>query len=190
MSQYPPVYILRHGETSWNAQGRLQGRYDSPLTVRGRAQARLQNDILSGLELSDYEAYSSPQGRAFHTASLALNGVVDTIHTDTALSEIGVGDWAGELRDPLIKRYAVRDGFDLYERAPGGEGFAALEARCRRFLQGLEHPAVLVTHGLTSRMLRIVLQNKNVDALRVVGGGQGVVFHVENGKQKRLTKSA
>jgi broad specificity phosphatase PhoE len=46
---------------------------------------------------------------------------------------------------------------------------------------------VLVTHGITSRMLRLILMDRPLKALRDMRGGQGVVFHIEDGKQKRLT---
>ena len=46
MTAVPPLYIMRHGETEWNVLGRLQGRFDSPLTERGVAQSRAQRDIL------------------------------------------------------------------------------------------------------------------------------------------------
>ena len=56
----PPLYILRHGETEWNASGRLQGRFDSPLTEKGRAQAAVQRMILNDIDLAGYSAFSSP----------------------------------------------------------------------------------------------------------------------------------
>ncbi|MCB2120639.1 MAG: histidine phosphatase family protein, partial [Rhodobacteraceae bacterium] len=51
MGVYPELYVLRHGETVWNAEGRMQGTLDSPLTERGCAQARRQGEILASLGL-------------------------------------------------------------------------------------------------------------------------------------------
>ena len=76
---------------------------------------------------------------------------------------------------------------DLYRQAPDGEGFAALEARCRAFLAELAGPAVLVTHGLTSRMLRSLIVGQDALSITEAGGGQGVVWHVRNGAQNLLT---
>lgn len=188
MKAFPPLYILRHGETEWNAQNRLQGRFDSALTPAGREQARAQHEILKSRDLSDFVALTSPQGRAFHTASIALDGVVDGIETDTRLREIGVGDWAGRARSELMAQVPdARDTFDLYERAPNGEGFNALRTRCEAFLHNIDSPAVLVTHGITSRMLRLIVLGLPDTALRDLPGGQGVVFHLKGGKQNRLT---
>ena len=66
----PELYLLRHGETEWNVQGRLQGRLDSPLTERGQEQARRQAELLAALP--PMAAWASPAGRAVATARIAL----------------------------------------------------------------------------------------------------------------------
>ena len=190
MSTVPPLYVLRHGETEWNLTGRLQGRFDSSLTATGIAQAKQQRAILERQDLTRFKAISSPQGRARETARIALAGLLSPIGTDQALSEIGLGKWAGESRAEMIAQSGARDGFALYELAPEGEGFAALHARCTTFLRRLQGPSVLITHGITSRMLRLIATGKSIGALREIDGGQGVVFHIEDGKQKRLTLGA
>ncbi|KIN66393.1 Phosphoglycerate mutase [Sulfitobacter noctilucicola] len=190
MSRFPPLFILRHGETEWNAQGRLQGRFDSELTAQGLAQAKSQHRILAQQQLAGFAAISSPQGRAYATAKIALSGLVSPIKTDPALSEIGLGQWAGKNRVEMVRESGARDGFALYELAPEGEGFDALHARCQKFLKELRHPSVVVTHGITSRMLRLILTDQPIGALRSIDGGQGVVFHLSEGKQRRLTLGA
>jgi broad specificity phosphatase PhoE len=190
MSDIPELYILRHGETVWNAQGRMQGVLNSPLTEQGRAQAARQAEILAGIDLRGFDCLSSPQGRAFETAAIAVARQVDHVRTDDRLSEIGVGQWAGKLRSALAPEMGYAEGPDgaleLYEQAPEGEGFDALEARCSAFLATLTRPSVLVTHGITSRMLRVVLTGAGRAGMAGIGGGQGVVFHLLNGVQKRL----
>jgi probable phosphoglycerate mutase len=98
-----------------------------------------------------------------------------------------LGEWAGQPRDQLMTQSGASDGFALYDLAPGGEGLMALRLRCERFLKGLGRPSVLITHGITSRMLRLILTDQPNGRLRSMKGGQGVVFHLENGVQKRLT---
>lgn len=190
MSSFPELYILRHGETEWNAQGRMQGALNSPLTALGRAQAAQQGAILARVDLSGFDIISSPQGRAFETAGIALAPQVSHIHTDAGLREIGVGLWAGKLRSELLGGEDVIEGPDgaleLYERAPEGEGFGALEQRCQAFLSRLSRPSVLITHGITSRMLRCIATGVGPSGLENIGGGQGVVFHLKNSLQKRL----
>lgn len=186
MIKAPPVCILRHGQTVWNLEGRLQGRLDSPLTPAGRAQARTQNRILRGLDVTGFAAISSPQGRALRTAEIALDGVIAPIQTDMALSEIGIGDWAGQDRAALMASIGAVDGFALYDLAPGGEGLIRLHARCTAFVRRLQGPTVIVTHGITSRMLRLVLTGRPAEDVRDIGGGQGNVYHVARGMQRML----
>lgn len=190
MTACPPLYILRHGETDWNVEGRLQGRFDSNLTAKGIQHAQMQHAILKRQDLNGFHAISSPQGRAQATAQIALKGLLSPVFADAALSEVGLGDWAGESRAEMMAQSGAVDGFALYDMAPGGEGLAALRQRCESFLRGLKQPAVLITHGITSRMLRLILTDQSTGRLRQMQGGQGVVFHLVEGRQKRLTLGA
>ena len=187
---YPEVYVLRHGETEWNAENRMQGALNSPLTIEGRAQALRQGQILQSINLKDFIVLSSPQGRAFQTAAIALAECVTHVRTDDRLSEIGVGEWSGRIRSELAPPDQYNDtpdgALELYEQAPGGEGFAALHARCAAFLNDLPGPAVLITHGITSRMLRAIIMGRGLAGLAEMPGGQGVVYHLKDGVQKRL----
>lgn len=188
---FPELYILRHGETEWNAEGRMQGALNSPLTAKGKAQAQQQHSILSGLDLDGFTFLSSPQGRAHQTAGIALAGIADFIRTDDRLREIGVGDWAGRSRADLWGDQPAQpegpDGsLNLYERAPNGEGFTRLRERCEGFLADLKTPSVLVTHGITSRMLRSVILGLDRSGMENLPGGQGNVFHLKNNQQIEL----
>jgi len=152
------LFVLRHGETTWNREGRMQGHLNAPLTELGVEQAVTQRNIMAEQDLSGFCVLSSPSGRAVETAAIALGPLVTEITTDPDLREVGVGEWTGRLRAELIdptEWQVTADGvLELYDMAPGGEGLAGLEARCARFLARLEGPHVLVTHGITSRMIR------------------------------------
>ena len=180
---FPELYILRHGETTWNAENRMQGELNSPLTEKGMRAAARQRDILAGLDLTGFAFLCSPQGRAFQTAGIALAGIADTIRTDDRLREIGVGDWSGRLRDELPMPKGKDPFMAQYEIAPNGEGFARLKVRCRDFLADLTGPAVLVTHGITSTMIRGLVVGEKAHAQRTTHGGQGCVFHLKDGNQ-------
>ena len=192
MTAYPPVFVLRHGQTEWNAAGRLQGRLDSPLPALRQRQAAAQRASLQSLDLAGFEGFSSPQGRAFHTAALVLVGLVPSIATDPRLVEIGVGEWEGRYRSQIVidgmQPESDEGALELYESAPGGEGFAALRRRCESFLDALDAPAIIVTHGITSRMLRLVLLGMDNSEISQLPGGQGVVFHIADGRQTQLAQ--
>lgn len=188
--RWPEVYVLRHGQTEWNAQGRMQGGLDSALSQTGRAQAARQGRILASRDLAGFEAWCSPQGRAIATAALAVVGQVAHLRTDDRLREIGIGAWEGRLRAGIAAFSGADDaegaGLQAYDLAPGGEGLAALAARCRDFLAARRAPMVIVTHGITSRVLRLVLTGRALDEIDRIGGGQGVVYHLKDGVQTVL----
>lgn len=183
---FPELYILRHGETVWNSENRMQGELNSPLTAKGEAQAASQGRILRALDLGGFSMISSPQGRAVQTAGIALGAIAQDVTTDRRLREIGVGDWSGRRRDSL----PLGDGPDAfiaqYEAAPNGEGIAAVAVRVAAFLADLKGPAVVVTHGITSRVLREIITGEVAVAASSNLGGQGCVYHLKDGVQKLL----
>jgi probable phosphoglycerate mutase len=167
---------MRHGQTFWNAEGRLQGNLHSSLTPQGILQAQAQAQIVSGLA---GRCFSSPQGRAQQTADIVFRGRGCSI--DARLSEIGIGDFAGQLltevqtRQPQIFQ---RGPLDWYNHCPQGEGFAALETRCRSFLAGLDRPTLVVTHGMTLRMICVLALGGAVDNIADYDIDQGAVYHI------------
>ena len=189
---YPPIYVLRHGETEWNRETRWQGALNSPLTELGRDHAARQGALLADLDLTHFDIRVSPQGRAFQTAAIALGERVDYLHTDMRLREILVGNWTGRLRSELIPAPGpvgedTPDGpLALYEHAPGGEGYTSLKQRCVSFLADLDRPTICITHGITSRMLRCLALGWPSARLGDLPGGQGVVHVVENGVHRTL----
>lgn len=124
--------FIRHGLTSWNEAGRLQGQTDIPLSRAGRSQVagwRLPPEILAR------RSYVSPLGRARETA--ALLGLPSPT-TDLRLQEMSWGEYEGETLDDLRLRHGpvIADdearGVDF--RAPGGESPRDVAARLAAFL--------------------------------------------------------
>lgn len=156
----PDLWVMRHGETEWNVARRMQGRRDSPLTARGRAQAARQAELVAGIEAA---RLASPQGRACETARIVFAG--QPFATDPRLAEICIGDWSGrtacELRAEAPLAFAGAP-LGWYDHAPRGEGFAGLRARVRAFLADLAGPAIVVTHGITLRMIRAELTGEDL----------------------------
>jgi len=187
---YPELIVIRHGQTEWNREGRWQGHLDSPLTAKGEHQARAMGRVLARAEITpaSHAAFVSPLGRALATARLAL-GPDWPATPDPRLREIDVGAWEGW----LVKDVAAASGLPddspplaLYEAIPGGEGLDGLRDRVRAFLATLDRPSVLVTHGITSRMIRTLATGRDLDRLDELPGGQGVVFRVRDGAHESL----
>jgi len=182
----PELYVMRHGETLWNREGRWQGVLDSDLTEKGHAQAVAMGKTLGslGVSTSSHCALVSPQGRAVRTAQLApiSLGMVATVMDD--LREISIGDWTGLTRGEMEAgwpAHGVEDWFDVYTKAPGGEGFGALWERVGRILERVDRPTVIITHGITSRFLRTRAMGLSLDEITQLPGGQGVIHHIRDG---------
>ena len=188
---YPELFILRHGQTEWNREKRAQGHKDSPLTDKGRQQAREQNLLLQQAALPrDTQFWCSTAGRARQTAALAFDGLTDTVRFDNRLKEVGVGECEGMLIEDCIARWPEVFGTGLWGEwcfiAPGGEGLEMFSGRISSWLDELQGPTVVVEHGMVSLIMRgLVLGLDLADSL-ALPGGQGVVYHVKDGAHRRL----
>lgn len=158
-----PLLVIRHGETDWNASGRLQGRQDIPLNARGRAQAQAVGLALrERFDLTSFACLSSPLGRASETLSLILAQVAGrprALGTDQRLAEKAFGEWEGLDAQAIAARYplqhAERARAPYGFRAPGGESYADVAERVRPLLASLQGPTLLVAHGGLIRSLLV-----------------------------------
>lgn len=89
------IYLIRHGQTMWNVERRMQGRMDSPLTELGVDAAKQLASQIPAVG----KIYSSPSGRTLHTARILFSG--QNIISDDRLLEINLGDWEGRLQSEL-----------------------------------------------------------------------------------------
>lgn len=189
---WPDLWILRHGETEWNVAGRLQGRLDSALTAQGREHAKAQGRILQHAGLpEDVQVRVSPSGRARRTADLVLRGRNWPVTIDPDLVEVGLGDWQGLTEADIRVAYPEVDlSYDAHLwkfTGPACELLDAMVARVHRVLDALSGPTVLITHGVTSRVLRCVVLGLPPERLSHLPGGQGVVHYISNGRAQCLT---
>ncbi|MGL5137242.1 MAG: histidine phosphatase family protein [Beijerinckiaceae bacterium] len=160
------IFFIRHGETDWNAEGRMQGQKDIPLNELGRVQAVEAGQLLRGLhpQPDDLEWWVSPLGRTRETADLARNAIglhPTTYKTDDRLKEITFGRWEGmtwkEIRRSDPGGAARRDKDKWGTVAPDGESYDMLAARVRAFLPTVRRDTVLVSHGGVGRVLMHIL---------------------------------
>ncbi|MDA8647427.1 histidine phosphatase family protein [Rhodobacteraceae bacterium] len=186
MYPYPELYILRHGETLWNQQGRLQGQKDSPLTDKGRQQALAQGEVLRSVKSLPHIVFVSPLGRTLTRANLAVP-FIKTHLKDPRLLEINFGAWEGATRDAISQKIkAPVQGSEWFFESPGGETFQMISRRVMSFLQELEDPAIIVTHAVTSKVLRSLYLGLDQADLLKLPAEQGCIYHLYKGTEAVL----
>lgn len=170
LSGTPPFFLIRHGETEWNREGRLQGQRDIPLNAVGRDQAAGAGRKLlhlmrrRRLDPSELRAIASPLIRARDTmerARQAMGLAPQGYATDDRLRELSFGDWEG-LTWPDVKAIAPdavrkrkRDKWTFVP--PGGESYAHLAERVRPWLDTVGQFDVVVAHGGVARVLMYLI---------------------------------
>lgn len=183
----PALVVVRHGETAWNVDARLQGHTDIPLNGRGRDQADAVGRALAEAvpDIGRRAFVASPLSRAAETMRrmrTAMGLAPEAFAFDDRLRELSFGAWEGftlgemKLRDP--EGSAARDADKWDFRPPGGESYADLAARVAAAVAALEGPTVLVAHGGVSRVLLHLLGGVDREevAAMAIPQGRAAVF--------------
>ncbi len=147
------VHCVRHGESEFNSEGRVQGHLDVPLSELGRRQAAAVATALAA-EPSEI-IFASPLRRARETADIIAQRLGLVIETDPRLKEINVGIFQGKRRDELPQLYPEE--FARWKRdepdfiIPGGESRKELERRGLEAFEAIRRSsrreAIVVAHG-------------------------------------------
>ncbi len=186
-------WLVRHGQTDWNAEQRLQGHTDIPLNAAGLAQARELAAHLAGLgqpgDLPYFSAiYSSDLSRAFQTAQCLAETLALAVQPHPGLREIHLGDWEGQVRTDIQARFpelvAQRRTNPLEMRSPGGESARELLQRTARAADEIAraYPSgrvLVVSHGITLSALICLAKGYSLDEVYRHGpeNAQPVVVH-------------
>jgi len=195
------LVLVRHGESTWNAEGRYQGRMDPPLSTRGRAQAQTLAERVAREESAAPPEnrvtliVSSPLSRARDTAQACADAIELRLGTDERLTEISHGDWEGKLRGEVAIRWPDmlaqwRSNPHLVQ-FPHGEMLEEAELRLRSFLHGLrdETGTVLaVTHDVIVRIAVLLASGKELSSFNEVHIDNAALneFALESGKLRLL----
>ncbi|MBR1268576.1 histidine phosphatase family protein [Bradyrhizobium sp. AUGA SZCCT0222] len=196
----PVIYYIRHGETSWNAEGRLQGVQDIPLNDLGRRQAAHAGHILADLFLrnghdkNSLSFVASPLIRARATMELVRGSLElprDGYALDDRLREIGYGQWEGatlpeiQLRDPDL--YAKRQTEKWTVSPPGGESYVDVQARMQDWYASVAADTVAVAHGGTARALMVALGIETPLSAADLTIEQGAVYVFRDGTLRKYS---
>ncbi len=163
------IYVIRHGQTDWNADGRMQGQRDIPLNSLGRAQANGNGVALKALLGSSATAFdyvASPLSRTRETMQRVRGAMgLDPrgYTTDERLLEVCFGDWEGYTLEELARRFPERvaerehSKWDFIPPGAEAESYEILSWRVASWLSSVTRPTVCVCHGGVIRSLfRIV----------------------------------
>lgn len=193
----PLVYIVRHGQTAWNAEYRLQGQADTDLNALGREQATRNGERLRGL-ISDPAAFdfvASPMRRTRETmervrAAMALEP--GAYRTDPRLVEVNFGDWQGftfaelETRFPGAAAVRERDKWNFLPPGAGAESYQMLLERIRPWFEALRQPTVCVTHGGVVRTIFRLAEGMSEQRAATLDVPQDRVLRLRGGRLEWL----
>ena len=192
------IFLLRHGETVWNRERRVQGHLDSPLTPLGLDQARRYGTRLKELlgQEDGYRLVASPLGRALHTATIVaevLGRTPDQITTDDRLKEMAWGRWDGmtaaeiEALDAELWQARIDD---RWTRPPpgGGETQQDILDRATAWLGSVAADArlVVVAHGALGRAVRCAYEGLPPAAMLDLDQPQDAFFRLRGGVVTRI----
>ena len=194
----PILYYVRHGETDFNVEGRLQGRQDTLLNARGKVQARESGELLRELfardnrSAQDFSYVASPLRRARETMEILrapLGLPPQPYATDDRLLEISYGAWEGwtlpevEARMPGMLAERERDKWDF--APPDGESYRQLTARIGEWYASLTHDTVVAAHGGGVRALMALFNVMPKEEATHAQIAQGVVYVFADGTMTR-----
>lgn len=193
------MYLIRHGETEFNVEGKFQGQSNSPLTENGKDQiyqvARMLKMEL-GDDIHNWEIISSPLGRAMDSTKILCETLaydLTKVQTDERLAEVSVGDWAGlyieDIKAQWPRLLEGTNHYNWYFNSLGGERYANVEGRVKAFLESVKdkEKLIVVAHGVTSRIIRGLYQNLDKDEALSLEVAHETFFKLADGDVKRYT---
>lgn len=189
MTVFPKIWFLRHGQTEWNAERRIQGQLESRLSALGKSHAQQQAALMTPILQQNPACYVSPLGRAQQTAKIALAG--EAFETDARLAEAHAGALQGMTLDEVATRFpeisaANPRHLDLFCAAPNGEGFDSFYSRIHAFMEDLREPSVVVAHGLLGQVMRGIALGLTRQKMAELSNEQGCIYLLEGGREMVL----
>lgn len=196
----PPFLLIRHGETDWNRDGRLQGQRDVPLNAVGRDQASAVGRSLKralddrGLDPTQLRFVASPLGRARETMELLRQaaGLDPSVYRlEDRLAELSFGSWEGltwsELKRTATDSVRARRHDKWAFVPPGGESYAQLAARVRPWLDTVQPFDIVVAHGGVARALMRLIGGASATDAPNADIWQGRILQFEAGRCRWLS---
>lgn len=192
------IYLLRHGETEFNREGRIQGWSHSELTDMGMLQARRMGERLRELidDSPNWVVIASPQERAYRSAEIVRNvlGLATPIETLDGLKEVTLGSWEGLLYEDVEaafpEAFAGSTRYDRFFCSPDGDTYDSLAERVSAALALIQAHAIpnriVISHGVAGRLLRGLYAGLAKDELLKLESPQTAFFRLHEGRIERV----
>ncbi|WP_420404692.1 histidine phosphatase family protein [Nisaea sp.] len=189
------IFLIRHGETVWNREGRLQGQLDSPLTLTGIRQAEAHGRKLAEISAEEtMSLHASPLGRTRQTAAIICEIAdlpYEEIRFDARLKEITLGEhdgyrgWHRLDRDfPELAAQRRADPWNFQH--PGGESSEMVRRRVTPFLNELQEKGgthLIVAHGVVNKVMRGVHLGLSEEECFALDRPQDGFYLLEDGRE-------
>jgi len=187
-------FLVRHGETEWNVERRIQGWSDSPLTPVGRAQAEVHGRLLATHGID--RVLASPLGRTKQTVAPIVRETKVAAEYDPRLREVCMGEWSGrtsqEIQSSCAEQWQARLDDPEGYRPPNGENRLDVKRRVAPLLEELNNAPhdqiVLVSHGITIRVLLELLLGYSDEETRSLSVPNDLVYCVELGSADPIVR--
>ena len=193
MKNLPLIWFSRHGETAWNAIGRVQGQFDTDLNKTGERQADANGIKLKSL-IADPDAFdfvASPLKRTRDTMERIRRGMgldPSAYRLEPLLKEVHFGDWQGftlpeiAMVHPELLEARHRDKWNFLPPGKEAESYAVLAQRFAGWLQTVQQPTVCVTHGGILRTLFYLTGTLGEQEAAKMSVPQDMVLKLEGGQ--------
>ncbi|CAN0653572.1 histidine phosphatase family protein [Nitratireductor aquimarinus] len=189
----PTLYIIRHGQTAWNAEERLQGQADTDINAVGQVQADRNGIRLADLldhNADGFDFVASPLRRTRETMERVRAGLGlprEAYRTDPRLMELNFGDWQGftyaelEAENPGCTAARSNDKWGFVPPGDNAESYEKLAKRIKPWLGEVKGPTVCVTHGGVIRSLLYLLGHASSDEAATLTIPQDRILRFESG---------
>lgn len=191
VASLPLIYVIRHGQTDWNAQARFQGGRNIPLNATGQNQAThngLNLKLILAENTAVFDYVASPLVRARETMErirASMNLPISDFRVDDRLIEVSFGDWEGhtleELQSTVANRVADR-ALDKWNFLPPGdqaESYEIMSWRISAWLNEVTQPTVCVCHGGVIRALFKIIAGIDGHAAADLATPQDQILKIE-----------
>ena len=189
------IYFVRHGETKWNIENKIQGQLDSELTEKGIEDTILLKNKLK--EIKFKSVYSSELGRAYKTAEILTKGEGIKIEKLKELNEKNFGDWQGLEKREIFLKYPIQadNYFNNIENYNSIEISAeSLVEALNRFIQGVNKiinanksgNVLVISHGTILKLFFNYIDKKEIKDLKENGLMENTSYRILKYQLKKL----